>query len=172
MNVNVTAIRQSVAIPASTFPEGRAKGRSLQVGRLYMSCMYEITREDVFRWCLENGDRNPIHYDEEFAARFGHDAPIIPGLMLAGRLSGFASSDVIGDGGHALTGTLRARKPVLVDSFIRFALQIKGVKHMPKRGTRVVFDSSVFTGSGKGRRVRVLDIIDNQVFIPKSKEAS
>lgn len=43
-----------------------------------------VSRRDIVRYLGASGDFNPLHYDDAFARRGGHESVVVPGMYVAG----------------------------------------------------------------------------------------
>jgi acyl dehydratase len=57
-----------------------------------------VTEEDVERYALITGDRNPLHFDEEFAARTRFGRLVVQGGLTAGLFNALVAMELPGPG--------------------------------------------------------------------------
>jgi acyl dehydratase len=57
-----------------------------------------LTEDDVERYALITGDRNPLHFDEEFAARTRFGRLVVQGGLTAGLFNALAAMELPGPG--------------------------------------------------------------------------
>ncbi|MHA1583999.1 MAG: MaoC family dehydratase [Promethearchaeota archaeon] len=83
----------------------------------------KITKEDIEAFMKLSGDRNPIHYDSEFAKRTFFKKPIAHGLISASLISA-GLTKLMGNGNLWLSQNLKFEKPVYVDDTVIAHLKI------------------------------------------------
>ncbi len=84
----------------------------------------EQTLEDFAAAC---GDRNPLHFDEEFAAATRFGGRIAHGMLTAGFISAVIGNDLPGAGTVYLSQDLRFRAPVRVGDDVRCEVTVAEV---------------------------------------------
>lgn len=82
-----------------------------------------VTDKMVRQFAEMSGDFNPIHLDDEYAAKTIFKKRIAHGMILGALVSRFLN-DHIGSGGIYLAQTLKFSKPVYIDDQITFELEI------------------------------------------------
>jgi 3-hydroxybutyryl-CoA dehydratase len=80
-------------------------GQSASMGKL-------VTVEDIERFAEITGDFNPVHMNEELAARTRFKGRIAHGMLGAGLISAVLGTKLPGPGGIYLSQTLKFLKPV------------------------------------------------------------
>jgi acyl dehydratase len=107
-------------------------------GAVYRSAARTVTEADVVAFAGLSGDFNPLHTDEEFAARTPFRGRIAHGLLVQSIASGLANQTGIFDGTlAALTEmVIRYRAPVRFGDTVRVALEVrdKEPEPGPRRG--------------------------------------
>jgi 3-hydroxybutyryl-CoA dehydratase len=73
---------------------------------------FEVSDETVEAFAQACGDRNPLHFDEEFAARTRFGGRIAHGMLTAGFISAVIGNELPGPGSVYLGQDLRFRAPV------------------------------------------------------------
>jgi acyl dehydratase len=71
-----------------------------------------VTAEDIERFAAMTGDRNPIHFDAELAARTRFGAIVVQGGVTSGLLNAVVAEDLPGPGSVFLETSWRFTKPV------------------------------------------------------------
>ncbi len=71
-----------------------------------------ITRRDIELFTEITGDRNPIHYDDELAARSRFGGVVVQGGVTSGLLNALVAEQLPGPGSVFLEVTWRFRAPV------------------------------------------------------------
>lgn len=87
----------------------------------------QITDKMVQQFADLSGDRNPIHLDDEYAAKSRFGRRIAHG-MIVGALISRALVDGIGLGGIYLGQTLKFVNPVFIDDFVTVTIKITGIR--------------------------------------------
>lgn len=88
---------------------------SATVGEVVADRTVHLTRESLVRYAGASGDFNPIHYNDDVAARVG-----LPGVLAHGMLTmGLAGATIVpwlGDAGRITDYGVRFTRPVVVDA--------------------------------------------------------
>jgi acyl dehydratase len=113
-----------------------------------------ITKEHVQKFAEITGDDNPLHVDEEYAAKHSRfDRPIVHGVLLLGLISKVLGRDFPGHGSIAVGISCRFLRPVPVGSEVRVQIKvsekIEKNKHVKVR-TYIYRDNQMVLG-GEGR---------------------
>lgn len=77
-----------------------------------------VTREDVERYAQITGDRNPLHFDERFAAGTPFGRLVVQGGITAGILNALVAEDLPGPGTVFMSQQLEYVAPVFIDDTI------------------------------------------------------
>lgn len=83
-----------------------------------------VTDEDVRSFAQITGDFNPVHVDEEAAAKSRFGGRIAHGMLSAGLVSAAIANQLPGPGSIYLAQTLRFTAPVRLDDTITVRLTI------------------------------------------------
>ncbi len=97
----------------------------LKVGR-QVSVSRKITKNDVESFAELSGDRNPIHFDADFAEKTIFQKPVAHGMIGASLISG-ALTELMGSGNVWLSLSLKFEKPVYIGDEIVCTLTIRDV---------------------------------------------
>ena len=97
--------------------------KQLAVGQSY-EARFAITNEMVERFAEVTGDHNPIHLNEDYAAKSIFKQRVAHGMLPAGLLSGVIGCHFPGVGTIYLSQTLKFIKPVLIGDQITMRLTI------------------------------------------------
>jgi len=97
--------------------------KQLAVGQFY-EARFAITNELVERFAEVTGDHNPIHLNEDYAAKSIFKQRVAHGMLPAGLLSGVIGCHFPGVGTIYLSQTLKFIKPVLIGDQITMRLTI------------------------------------------------
>ncbi len=100
----------------------------------------KVTDKMVRQFAEMSGDFNPIHLDDEFAAKTRFKKRIAHGMILGALVSRFLN-EKIGAGGIYLAQTLKFSNPVYIDDEITFNLEI--TKLHKKRGFGTVETTAI-----------------------------
>lgn len=91
------------------------------------SITQKVTDEMVRQFADLSGDRNPIHLDDEFAAKSRFGRRIAHG-MIVGALISRALVDGIGKSGIYLSQSLKFVNPVFIDDTITITIKILEIR--------------------------------------------
>jgi len=97
--------------------------KQLGVGQSY-EARFAITNELVGRFAEVTGDHNPIHLNEDYAAKSIFKQRVAHGMLPAGLLSGVIGCYFPGVGTIYLSQTLKFIKPVFIGDRITLHLKI------------------------------------------------
>lgn len=89
---------------------------------------FHITKEMVTQFMELSGDKNPIHFDEEYAKTTKFGQCIVPGMLVAGLLSKIIGMDFPGNGSIYLGQDLKFIAPLYIDEEIEITCIVKTVK--------------------------------------------
>lgn len=84
----------------------------------------EVTSRMVELFADATGDRNPVHLDEEIAARSQFGGRIAHGMLTAGFVSAAIASKMPGPGAIYLGQTLRFTRPVRIGDTVKVRLEV------------------------------------------------
>ena len=87
-----------------------------------------ITDEDIAAFARLSGDRNPLHFDDDFATRLGFAGHIAHGHVTAALLSTVLGMDLPGPGSVFLEQRVRFLAPVRPGTTITATLEVTGVR--------------------------------------------
>lgn len=115
-------------VMSSDAEKGRIKDmiNKIDVGHT-ASFTTKITDQMVHQFADLSGDRNPIHLDEEYAAKSRFKRRIAHGMIVGGLISR-ALVDGIDHGGIYLGQTLKFVNPVFIDDVITVTIKITGIR--------------------------------------------
>jgi len=97
--------------------------KELTVGQTYEKT-FTITAELIERFAEVTGDHNPIHLNEDYAAKSIFKQRVAQGMLQAGLLSGILGFHFPGVGTIYLSQTLKFIKPVFINDQITLRLEI------------------------------------------------
>lgn len=86
-----------------------------------------LTAEDVEAYAKITGDRNPLHFDEEFAAATKFGRPVVQGGLTTGLLHALVAMDMPGPGSVFLSQDWRFTAPVYIGDTITATATVRGV---------------------------------------------
>jgi len=95
-----------------------------------------VTAEQVERYAEITGDRNPLHFDEEFAARTKFGRLVVQGGLTTGLLHALVAMDLPGPGTVFLSQNWKFTAPVYVGDTITAVVQVVRV-HATKPVTQL-----------------------------------
>ena len=87
-----------------------------------------VTAEDVERFSVITGDRNPAHFDDEFARACQFRERVAHGLLVAGHISAVLGTVLPGPGSIYLKQSLSFRAPVYVGDTITATVTVVHVR--------------------------------------------
>lgn len=83
-----------------------------------------ITDDAIRQFVALSGDRNPIHSDDDFAAKSVFGRRIAPGLMVASYISALIANELPGPGAIYLGQDLRFEAPVYLGDTITVTVRV------------------------------------------------
>jgi 3-hydroxybutyryl-CoA dehydratase len=103
-----------------------------------MSAVYSktITDADVLLFSAVSGDTNPVHLDQEFAARTRFQGRIAHGMLTASLLSAVLGTKLPGPGCIYISQELRFRAPVRVGDTVQARVVVEEIQ-MERRRARL-----------------------------------
>jgi acyl dehydratase len=87
-----------------------------------------VVREDIERFTEISGDRNPLHYDQDFAARTRFGEIVVQGGVTSGILNAVVAEDLPGPGTVFLNVDWSFRAPVRPGDRITGSVEILEVR--------------------------------------------
>lgn len=87
-----------------------------------------IGDEHIEAFARLSGDRNPVHFDDDFARRIGFDGHIAHGALTASLLSAVLGMDLPGPGSVFLEQRMRFLAPVRPGDTITATLEVAKVR--------------------------------------------
>lgn len=119
--------------------------RKLQPGDVHAERL-AFSVDQVRLFAELSGDRNPIHFDAEAAARTPFGRPIVPGLLSASVFTKVFGMDFPGHGTVYLSQSLRFRRPLFVGESYRAHFKVLEVE--PERH-RAVIETNIVDEDGE-----------------------
>ena len=105
-----------------------------------------ISAEDVKKFAEVVGDKNPIHIDEEFAAKSSFKKRIVHGAFLGGLISKVLGMDFPGQGTIYISQNSVFKRPVFVDTTV--TVEIKVTRVIAEK-RRLVLDTNILNENGE-----------------------
>ena len=101
------------------------------------SAVYErtVTEDDIVRFAELSGDDNPVHLDEEFAAKTLFKGRIAHGMLCAAFISTAVGTKLPGYGSIYVKQSLSFRAPVRIGDMVVTTATVKHVNRERKRVT-------------------------------------
>jgi 3-hydroxybutyryl-CoA dehydratase len=87
-----------------------------------------ITEQDVLDYARLSGDNNPVHMNDEFAAKTRFKRRIAHGLLTASLLSKVAGTQLPGPGAIYLSQTMRFKRPCYLGDTIIAEITVTEVR--------------------------------------------
>jgi len=94
-----------------------------------------ITEADIVLYAAVSTDTNPVHLDEETAARSLFKGRVAHGMLSAGLISAALGTKLPGPGTIYLSQSLRFRAPVRPGDTVTATVEVTGLDHERKRAT-------------------------------------
>lgn len=104
-----------------------------------------ITAGDIAAFANLTGDTNPLHVNEEYAARTQFGKPLVHGMFLASLLSTLVGMHLPGKRCLYLGQTLQFKKPVFAGDTVR----VTGAVATKSDSTRILTIATVITKGGE-----------------------
>ncbi len=99
----------------------------------------ELTPEHVEAFAKISGDRNPLHFDEDFAARTKFGRLVVQGGLTTGLLHALVAMDMPGPGTVFLSQNWKFTAPVFIGDTITATARVLSV-HETKPVTRLAIE--------------------------------
>ncbi len=88
-----------------------------------------ITQEDIKLFGVLSGDKNPIHFDSEYAKTTPFQKVIAPGLYVASFISAVLANQLPGPGSIYLSQEVRFMSPVFIGDAITTQVEVLSVRN-------------------------------------------
>lgn len=95
----------------------------------------EVTRDHIEAFGALSGDRNPVHFDDAFAADTVFKGVVAHGMLSATYFSGIIGEELPGPGAIYLGQTLKFRGPVRPGDTVRTTCTVRDVNYEKRRVT-------------------------------------
>ncbi len=118
----------------------------LEIGEAHET-VHTITEDDITKFAEVSGDHNPLHMDDEFAAKTVFGRRIAHGALTASYISGILGNNLPGPGAIFTGLSMRFRRPVFIGDVVTVRAE---VSEKIDRGNRVTLAVSC---SVDGKRV-------------------
>lgn len=87
-----------------------------------------ITEQDVIEFARLSGDNNPIHLDDNYAAKTRFKKRIAHGMLTASMLSKVAGTQLPGPGSIYLNQTMRFKRPCYLGDTVTAEIKVLSVR--------------------------------------------
>lgn len=104
---------------------------------------FHVSDETLEHFAEASGDRNPVHFDDEYAAGTIFGGRIAHGILTASFISAVIANDLPGPGSIYLGQSLRFRRPVRPGDDVRVVFEV--TDYEPGRRT-VTIDTKAYVG--------------------------
>jgi 3-hydroxybutyryl-CoA dehydratase len=104
-----------------------APGSTLAVGQKAV-CSRRLAADDISLFAALSGDCNPVHLDEEYAARTRFGRRIAHGMLVASLISATIANELPGPGSIYLGQTLKFLAPVYPDDTVTATIEVLSVR--------------------------------------------
>jgi acyl dehydratase len=111
----------------------------------------EVTARDIELFTELTGDRNPLHYDEDAAARSPFGGIIVQGGVTSGLLTAVVAEDLPGPGSHFLHADWSFKAPVRPGDVVTAeveVLEVREDKPLTKLRTTIANEDGVVVLDG------------------------
>jgi acyl dehydratase len=111
-----------------------------------------ITKRDVELFTELTGDHQPLHYDEDLAARLGYPAPLVQGGVITGIFNAIVAHDLPGPGSVFLNVNWNFRHAVCIGDEITGEVEVLSVredKPIVRLATRVTNQNGILCLDGE-----------------------
>lgn len=98
-----------------------------------------LTAEEVEAYARITGDRNPLHFDEDFAAKTKFGRPVVQGGLTTGLLHALVAMDMPGPGSVFLSQNWQFTAPVFIGDTISATVEVVSV-HDSKPVTQLAIE--------------------------------
>jgi acyl dehydratase len=105
-----------------------------------------FSQEEVLAYANSSGDRNPIHFDVEYASVTPFKKPIVHGLFAASLFGGLLGTTLPGPGTIHLGQNLKFIKPVFVNEPVEAIIRIISIR---EDKPVIVFENILINGDGE-----------------------
>ena len=132
----------------------------LEIGQSHET-VHIITEDDITKFAEVSGDYNPLHMDDEYAAKTAFGQRIAHGALTASYISGILGNNLPGPGAIFTGLSMRFRRPVFIGDEVTVRAE---VAEKVDRGNRVTLAVACIV---KGKRV----ITGEAQVVARSREA-
>jgi len=87
-----------------------------------------ITDTDILRFAEVSGDHNPVHLDEEYAARSPFGRRVAHGFLTGSMISAMIGMDLPGPGSIYLGQTMKFLAPVAIGDTVTVSVEVVAVR--------------------------------------------
>jgi acyl dehydratase len=108
--------------------------------------MKVITEQDIEMFGEVTNDKNPVHFDSEYASKTMFKKRISHGMLIGSLFSKVFGMDLPGEGSIYISQTLRFRRPVFLYDEIKAEVT---VKELDVEKNRVYFDCIAYNQDGE-----------------------
>eukprot|EP01084_Bolivina_argentea_P079797 144659_1 len=105
--------KKEAELTYKTNPNHPLKARNLSMGQKE-SISKTVTKEDIIKYSEITGDKNPLHFDEAYAAKTKFGKLVAQGGITAGLLNALVAMKMPGNGTVFLNQNLQYTKPVYI----------------------------------------------------------
>lgn len=119
------------------------------------SMIKTFTDEEVRTFAEISGDKNPIHIDDEFAAKTRFKKRLVHGILTSGMISALLGMELPGQGSIYLQQTLNFRAPVFIGDTISATVTV----------TKVRQDKPIVTLSTECKNQEGVVVIDGEAIL-------
>jgi 3-hydroxybutyryl-CoA dehydratase len=87
-----------------------------------------FTDDDVLTFANISGDKNPIHLDEDYAAKTRFGKRLVHGILTSGLISALLGMELPGPGSIYIKQTLNFRAPVFIGDTITVKVTVTNIR--------------------------------------------
>ena len=105
-----------------------------------------FSQEEVQAYTITSGDKNPIHYNKNYAKQTFFKQPIVPGLLAASLFGGLLGTHLPGEGTIHIGQELKFIKPIYIGEKVRAEIK---VIHIRSDKPIITFSSICYNENGE-----------------------
>lgn len=118
---------------------------------------FSVSAEDVRRYGEQSGDLNPLHFDDDFARKYGFAGRISHGMLFNGWFTRLLGTEFPGPGTIYLRSTCVYLAPIYPDK--PYSVQVSTPRHDPSRGTYRIL-AQLFSAEGEHATIAYADVLN------------
>lgn len=121
--------------------------------------IFTITQEEVDKFAVISGDKNPIHIDKEYASKSIFGKPIVHGFLGGSKFSKVLGMNFPGEGTIYLNQEMRFLKPMFVNT--EYTVELKVVEIIIEK-SRLIIETRIFESHSLANIIIGQALVQNQ----------